>query len=411
MPRLGFDRIIQVLGQRNYGLFTLGNSTSLVGTWMQRIASGWLAWTLTESATWVGAIAFADLFPCVLLGPFSGAAADRWNRLKVLKVGQMLGLAQALVLAGLYQAGMLTIWPLFLITLFHGTVTGFLQPFRLAITSGLVTTEWLNTAIAINSVTFNLARFVGPAAAGVLIALGGLGGTYAVNAVTFGIFSLLLNLVKIHNQPRRRPGGSFIADTMVGVRHALSTPGVNALLLMTVVSGLMVRPVVELLPGWAAKVFHGSSGDFAALTSALGIGAVIGGLWLAARRSPRGLAGIMLASQVAMCLVLLLFAMSWEVWMALPLAMLTGAAMVIAAISAQTLTQIIVTEDMRGRVLGIWGLTVRGSPALGALIMGAASDRFGMRPPLVAGVIVTLCVVGYFALNFDRLKRALEDTL
>lgn len=411
MPRLGFDRIFQVLQQRNYGLFTLGNSLSLIGTWMQRIASGWLAWTLTESATWVGAIAFADLFPCVLLGPFSGAAADRWNRLKVLKIGQVLGLMQALLLAALYQTGNLTIWPLFLITLFHGTVTGFLQPFRLAITSGLVTSEWLNTAIAINSVTFNLARFVGPAAAGLLIALGGLGGTYMVNAVTFAAFTFCLTFVTIHNQPKRHSRGGFFADTMVGIRHAVSTPGVNGLLVMTVVGGIMVRPVVELLPGWAAQIFHGSSRDFAALTSALGIGAVIGGLWLAARKSPRGLARIMIGSQFAMCLFLLAFAASWHVWMALPLAMLTGAAMVIAAISAQTLTQITVAEDLRGRVLGIWGLTVRGSPSIGALIMGAASDVWGMRAPLIFGVIVTLCVVAYFALRFEKMKAALEDNL
>lgn len=411
MARLGFDRIFQVLGQRDYGLFTLGNSLSLIGTWMQRIASGWLAWTLTESATWVGAIAFADLFPCVLLGPFSGAAADRWNRLRVLRVGQILGLMQALVLAALYQADMLTIWPLFLITLFNGTVAGFLQPFRLAITAGLVTNDWLNTAIAINSVTFNLARFVGPAAAGVLIALGGLGGTFAVNAATFAAFAFCLTLVSIHNQPRRSAQGSFMADTITGIRHAVTTPGVNALLAMTIVAGLMVRPVVELLPGWAAQVFNGASGDFAALTSALGIGAVIGGLWLAGRGSARGLAGIMLGSQAAMCLVLLAFAASWHVWMALPLAMMAGAAMVIGAISAQTLTQMIVPEAIRGRVMGIWGLSVRGSPAIGALIMGAASDAFGMRLPLVVGVLITLSVVVFFALRFDRLRRALEDGL
>lgn len=411
MPRLGFDRILQVLAQRNYGLFTLGNSLSLIGTWMQRIASGWLAWTLTESATWVGAIAFADLFPCVLLGPFSGAAADRWNRLKVLRIGQILGLAQAILLAALYQTGALTIWPLFLITLFHGTVTGFLQPFRLAITSGLVPAASLNTAIAINSVTFNLARFVGPAAAGVLIAFGGLAGTYMVNAVTFAMFAFLLTLVTIHNQPVGRKTTGFLADTLIGIRHALSTPGVNVLLLMTLVAGLCVRPMVELLPGWAAQVFHGNAADFAALTSALGIGAVIGGLWLAGRKSPHGLAAIMVGSQIALCIVLLAFAASWHVWMALPMAVLAGAAMVIGAISAQTLTQIIVTEDMRGRVLGIWGLTVRGSPSLGALGMGAASDIWGMRPPLIAGVIVTLVVAIYFSLRFRRLKEALEGSL
>ncbi|MGR3566299.1 MAG: MFS transporter, partial [Pseudooceanicola nanhaiensis] len=96
---LGFGRIFQVLGQRNYGIFTLGNSISLIGTWMQRIAAGWLAWTLTESAGWVGAVAFADLFPCILIGPFAGAAADRWDRMRVMKIGQVLGFGQALLLA------------------------------------------------------------------------------------------------------------------------------------------------------------------------------------------------------------------------------------------------------------------------------------------------------------------------
>ena len=411
MPRLGFDRILQVLGQKNYGLFTFGNSLSLIGTWMQRIASGWLAWTLTESATWVGAIAFADLFPCVLLGPFSGAAADRWERLKVVKIGQYLGLAQALLLFLLYQTGTLSIWPLFLISLFQGTVTGFLQPFRLAITSGLVTSEWLNTAIAINSVTFNLARFVGPAAAGLMIALGGLGMTYAVNALSFAVFALLLNQVHLRPRTHLRHADSFLHDTMVGVRHALSTPGVNALLVMSLVSGLTVRPVVELLPGWAAKVFDGTSGDFAALTSAIGIGAVIGGVLLAGRRSPRGLAGVLMAAQFGMCAVLILFALSWHVWMALPLAVLIGFTLVTTAISAQTLTQIVVADEMRGRVLGIWGLTMRGSPALGALIMGFTSDLFGMRPPLIAGVVIFFLTVGFFALRFDRLKGALEDNL
>lgn len=411
MARLGFERIFQVLGQRNYGVFSLGNSLSLIGTWMQRIASGWLAWTLTESATWVGAIAFADLFPCVLLGPFSGAAADRWDRLKVLKIGQVLGFLQAVLLAVLYQTGTLSIWPLFLITLFHGCVTGFLQPFRLAITAGLVTQEWLNTAIAINSVTFNLARFVGPAAAGLLIALGGLGGTYMVNALTFGVFIVALSMIRLNTRPNGKHADSFLQEAMIGVRHAVSTPGVNVLLLLTVVAGIAVRPVVELLPGWAAEVFDGTSGDFAALTSAFGIGAVIGGLWLAARQSAKGLALIMIGSQAAMCAVLMLFALSTHIWMALPLAVLTGATMVVGAVSAQTLTQIVVPDHLRGRVMGIWGLTVRGSPAIGALIVGSASDVWGMRPPLIVGVIILLVVIAYVALGFDRMRASLEDTL
>ena len=408
---LGFGRIFQVLGQRNYGIFTLGNSISLIGTWMQRIAAGWLAWTLTESAGWVGAVAFADLFPCILIGPFAGAAADPWDRMRVMKIGQVLGFGQALLLAVLYGAGLLSIWPLFLITLFQGFVTGGLQPFRLAITPRLVEKEWLNTAIAINSVTFNLARFVGPAVAGLLIAIGGLGMTFAVNALSFLVFVVALNLVRL--SPYRAPpsGKSFLADIAVGLRHAATMPGVNAIILMTVVSGLCVRPVLELLPGWAAQAFNGSSSDFAALTSAFGIGAIIGGLWLATRQGARGLAGIVVWSNIGMCATLLGFAVCTRVWMALPLAVVTGIFLVSAAVAGQTLAQILVPDELRGRVLSVLGLVMRGSPAIGALVIGIASDHFGMRLPLITGVAILLGLMLYFVLGFARFRALLEDSL
>lgn len=412
MPRLpGFARIFQVLGQRNYGLFTLGNSVSLIGTWMQRIASGWLAWTLTESAGWVGAVAFADLFPCMLIGPFAGAAADRWDRMKVMKLGQILGFAQALLLAVLYGLGGLTIWPLFLITLFNGFVTGGLQPFRLSITPRLVDKEWLNTAIAINSVTFNLARFVGPAAAGLMIAIGGMGVTFAINAVSFLAFVVTLNLVRLAPQRIAPSGQSFLKDIAVGLKHAVTMPGVNAIILQTVVSGICVRPVLELLPGWAAQAFNGSSGDFAALTSAFGVGAVLGGLWLAARQGARGLAGIVVWSNIGMCATLLGFAACTQVWMALPLAVLTGICLVSAAVAGQTLAQILVPDELRGRVLSVLGLVMRGSPAIGALLIGIASDHFGMRIPLVTGVAILLGVMLYYVIGFARFRALLEDRL
>ncbi|MGR3321122.1 MAG: MFS transporter [Pseudooceanicola sp.] len=408
---LGFTRIFQVLGQRNYGLFSLGNSVSLVGTWMQRIASGWLAWTLTESAGWVGAIAFADLFPCILIGPFAGAAADRWDRLRVIRSGQWLGLGQALLLAILYFADLLTIWPLFLITLFNGFVTGGLQPFRLSLTPRLVTKEWLNTAIAINSVIFNLARFVGPAAAGVLIALGGMGLAYVVNALSFLAFAITLKFVRAEGHRHQPSGNTFLADIGIGLRQAVTMPGVNAIILLLVVSGICVRPVVELLPGWAAEAFGGASADFAALTSAFGIGAVAAGLLLAMRNSAQGLAGIVIWSNLAMCGALILFALSHSILTALPLAMVTGMAMVGAATSSQTLTQLLVPDELRGRVMSVQGLVMRGSPAIGALVIGIASDHFGMRLPLLAGVSVLLVLTLYYVAGFARFRSVLEDRL
>lgn len=408
---LGFSRIYQVLGQRNYGLFTLGNSVSLIGTWMQRIASGWLAWTLTESAGWVGAVAFADLFPCILIGPFAGAAADRWDRMKVIKIGQILGFLQALVLAALYGMGQLSIWPLFAITLFNGFVTGGLQPFRLSITPRLVEKEWLTTAIAINSVTFNLARFVGPAVAGLIIAIGGMSLTFVFNAVSFLVFVLALHFVRLVQYRAPPSGKSFLTDIGIGLKHAVTMPGVNAIILQTVVSGICVRPVLELLPGWAAQAFNGASGDFAALTSAFGVGAIIGGLWLATRQGVRGLAGIVVWSNIGMCATLLGFAACTQVWAALPLAVLTGGFLVAAAVSGQTLAQILVPDELRGRVLSVLGLVMRGSPAIGALLIGIASDHFGMRIPLVTGVAILLALMLYYVVAFARFRALLEDSL
>ncbi len=197
----GFGGIARALRNPNYGLYTAGNAASLIGTWMQRIAVGWLTWQLTGSGAWLGAMAFADLFPTVIIGPVAGAAADRWDRLRVTKISQALAMAQSIVLFLLTVSGHITIELLLVLTAALGVIAGFNQPARLALIPSLVRREDLAAAVAINSIIFNSARFIGPAVAGLMIVAGGISAAFAANAVSFVFFLVALSRIHLESRP------------------------------------------------------------------------------------------------------------------------------------------------------------------------------------------------------------------
>ena len=195
----GVAAIQRALKNRNYRIFTIGNVVSNLGTWVQRMAVGWLAWQLTRSGTWLGIIAFSDLFPTIVLAPLTGAVADRVNRLTMMTITQTLMLIQAASLAILTLMGVITIEILMVLVIFGGVVMSFNQPVRLAIIPSLVPREDMASAIGINSLIFNAARFVGPMISAVLINLQGTGTAFAFNAATYIAFitALLLSLIHI----------------------------------------------------------------------------------------------------------------------------------------------------------------------------------------------------------------------
>jgi predicted MFS family arabinose efflux permease len=389
LTRLG--AIPRTLAHRNFGIYVAGSTVSLIGTWMQRIGVGWLAWELSHSGAILGLVAFADLFPTIVIGPFGGALADRFDRLRVMRIAQSLVMLQALTLFALTVSGLITVELLIGLVLLGGLVDGLNQPARLALAPSLVPRSNLATAVAINSIVFNLARFLGPALAGLVIVWWGVGTVFALNALTFVAF--LFALAQVRLQPLALEGQgrrSMLRAIADGVRYTGRHAGIGPLLLLHAILAISARPFFELLPGFASDVFGRGASGLAMLGSAVGIGAVVGGLWLAQRHEEARLTNVALGSSFLVTLSVLTFSLTTWFSAALVAVTLAGFGMVVAGVGTQTLIQTSVDEAMRGRVLSLFGLIFRGGPAVGALLMGAASEFVGLQAPVAAGTIIGL---------------------
>ena len=405
--RLGLGNIPRTLAHRDFGIYVAGNSVSLIGTWMQRIGVGWLAWELSHSGTILGLVAFADLFPGVLIGPFGGALADRVDRLRVIKIAQSLIMLQALTLFALTATGTITVPLLLALVLFQGAVIGFNQPARLALIPSLVPRTDLATAVAINSIVFNTARFIGPAFAGIAIVALDISAVFALNALSFLAFLFALARLRLPPLAPPKPGRSMLGAIAEGLGYTLRHPGIGPILMLQAVLAVCARPFVELLPGFAAEVFGRGAPGLAMLSSTIGVGAIAGGLWLARRPDPARLPKVVLLSSVLSALTILAFALCPWFWPAVAAVALAGFAMVVAGAGTQTVLQSAVEESMRGRVLSLFGLIFRGGPALGALAIGAASEALGLQAPLAAGALLGLLAAALLWRRREAIGRSL----
>lgn len=411
MPLLAGLRLIpRTLKQPNYGIYVAGNSLSLIGSWMQRVAVGWLAWELSGSGAVLGLVAFADLAPTLMVGPFGGVLADRFDRRRLLMIGQSINMMLSFVLAALTLSGSMTVPLLVSIIGINGAVIGINQPARLALVSGLVPRDHLPTAVAINSLVFNLARFIGPAVAGLVILKASTGLVFLLNALSFISFLLALSRLDLPVIDRRSVGEdkpSMLQAIGEGFRYVITHPGIGPLLMLAATMAVMARPYVELLPGFAGAVFERGAGGLAVLSSAIGLGAIAAGVFLAQRGPREGLAETAMLASLLVALSALGLALSPTFWVAIVAVTFGGFGMVTAGVGTQTLMQTSVDEAVRGRVLSLFGLVFRSGPAIGALLMGLVSDLVGLRWPLAVGALIGSVA---FALVWRR-RRGISGAL
>jgi predicted MFS family arabinose efflux permease len=403
----GLGNVVLAFAHRNYRIYAGGNAVSLVGIWMQRVAVGWLAWTLTHSGTWLGVMSMAEFFPVVFLSPIAGALADRRDRVGIIRVTQIAGSVEATLLAVLVYTDTITIQLLFVLTLLLGVFNAMAQPSRLALIPTLVDRAALPSALAINAIIFNSARFLGPAVAGIVIARVNVGAAFTVNAATYVAF--LIAMTNLRGLPALPVGAtqSVLKASAEAYVYASRHPGIAPMLLLFTVTTVGTRGFVELFPGFADSVFGRGPEGLSMLTSTVGLGAIFGALWMLLRPAIAGLTRLVLGNTLVISLAILAFTATDHFLLALPCVFLAGTAMTITGIGAQTLLQAAVDIRMRGRIMALYGMIFRAGPAIGAVLMGSLSERFGLRLPLALGALVSC---GFWA--WTRLKRTrMAETL
>lgn len=384
----------RVFANRAYRLYISGITLSNLGVWVQRIAIGWLAWKLTESTAWLGGIAIAEAAPMLTLGLIAGTVVDRMDYLRLLRIAQAFTVAYSVVLAALTFSGLMTIWLLLAITILRGAAQAFQRPSRMSLVYTIVGREMLPTALAINSMVFNGSRFVGPAIGGAIIVGAGIGWTFAAAALLFLGFTLTLGALPYQpEKPRERQPASFARETWDGVAYILRHPGIRMQMVILLAIATFARPLIDLFPGFAAREFDGGADTLAALLSAMGLGAMGGGLFLAVRSGgTTGLTRVTLVAMLGAALSLLAFTAIQSFWFALPMAALLGLTFITVGISNQTLIQSAVDPRLRGRVISLYGTAARAMPSVGALAIGAVADFHGLRLPVAAGALLCLAV-------------------
>jgi len=403
-PR-GLGNVVLALAHRNYRIYAGGNAVSLVGIWMQRVAVGWLAWTLTHSGTWLGVMSMAEFFPVVFLSPLAGALADRRDRVGIIRVTQIAGSVEATLLAVLVYTHWITIELLLALTLLLGVFNAMAQPSRLALIPTLVDRAALPSALAINAIIFNSARFLGPAVAGVVIAQISVGAGFAVNAATYVVF--LIAMTNLRGLPALPVGAtqSVLKASVEAYLYASRHPSIAPMLLLFTITTIGTRGFVELFPGFADSVFGRGPEGLAMLTSTVGLGAICGAVWMLLRPAIAGLTRLVLAHTLVISLAILAFTATNQFALALPCVFVAGTAMTITGIGAQTLLQAAVDVRMRGRIMALYGMIFRAGPAVGAVLMGSLSESFGLRLPLAIGALVSC---GFWALTRLKRKRMAE---
>jgi MFS family permease len=389
----GVSHTWRALRHRNFRLYFGGQTISLIGTWMTRIATSWLVYRLTGSALLLGTVSFAGQIPTFLFAPFAGVWVDRLDRRQVLVWTQVLSMLQSLALAALTLSGHITIPLILILSVCQGIINAFDIPGRQAFTVQMVEDRGdLSNAIAINSSMVNAARLIGPSLAGMLIAATNEGWCFLVDGVSYIAVVASLLWHELHE------GWKYVSG-FVPVRIILT--------LFALVS-LVGTPLVVLMPIEAADVLHGGPHTLGFLMGAMGIGSLISALSLAARKSVRGLIRMIAIAVALFGFGLAGFGFSRSFWLSIVTVMASGSGMMLVMASCNTIIQTITGEDMRGRVMSYYTMAFMGMAPFGSLLAGAMAHAVGAPWTMVISGAFILIVAAWFITRLPTLRRAVK---
>jgi MFS family permease len=399
-------RLTRALSSRNFRLFFGGQSVSLVGTWITRIATSWLVYRLTGSALLLGIVGFCGQIPTLLLAPFAGVLVDRWNRRRILVVTQALSLVQSAALAVLTLAGIITVTDILVLQLAQGVINAFDTPARQAFVSEMVEDRThLPNAIALNSSMVNASRIIGPSIGGIIIAAVGEGWCFAIDAVSYVAVIASLVAMRLAERETPRRVARMREELAIGYRYVTGFLPVRSALLLLALVSVMGMPYTVLMPAVAGRVLHGGPHTLGFLMTASGAGALGGALYLASRSSVLGLGRAMAVASATFGVGLVAFALSRAMWLSMLVLPVVGAGMMITMASTNTIIQTVVDEDLRGRVMAFYTMAFLGTAPIGSLLAGVLADRIGAPRTILLGGLACIAAGAWFALRLPRLRE------
>jgi len=404
-----FSHAWRAMRHRNFKLFVSGQSVSLIGTWMTRIATSWLVYRLTGSALLLGVVGFSGQILTFVLAPFAGVLIERMDRRKLLVWTQALAAAQSLLMAGLTLARIITIREIIALSALQGLINAFDMPGRQSFLVQMVEDKQdLGNAIAINSSMVNLARLVGPALAGLVIAWVGEGYCFLIDGISY--FAVIASLLMMVVTPAevRRATTTMVEQLVEGWSYVTTFRPIRTILLLFSLTSLMGFPFMVLLPIFAAKVLHGGPHTLGFLTGASGVGALVSAVSLALRRTVRGLTTMIQISALMFGAGLIAFGLSHTLWLSMLFMLVTGFGMMQGLAASNTVIQTLVPEEMRSRVMSYYTMAFVGMAPFGSLLAGFMAHHIGA--PHTVMVTGAACVVGaiWFTTQLPSVRKVMR---
>jgi MFS family permease len=410
--------MLRALRFRNYRLFFFGQGVSLIGTWMTRVATSWLVYRLTQgsvtikAATALGIVGFAGQIPMCVLAPFTGVIVDRVNRYHMLILTQFLSMLQSFALAYLALRHIITIPEVIMLAAAQGIINAFDVPARQAFVVEMIEDRNdLPNAIALNSSMFNSARLIGPAIGGMLVATAGEGNCFLIDGFSYIAVIAALLAMTVPAAAMKKSRAHPLRQLREGFQYAFGFAPVRAILLLISLISFTGAALQVLLPIYADQIHwstHGAT-TFGFLLAAIGIGALGGSIYLAARRSVRGLGIVLCVAAGLFGIASIAFAYSRSIWLSFPLAMICGAGMVVHMAAANTVLQTIVEDEMRGRLMSFFMVAVMGLAPFGSLAAGALADRISVSNTLMLVGAVSVVGAAIFSMKIPVLRPMVRE--
>lgn len=399
----------RALRSRNYRLFFAGQSLSLIGTWMTRVATGWLVYRLTNSASWLGVVSFAGQIPAFFLAPLAGVWVDRWDRHRTLLVTQALSMLQSLALAALALSGAIRLWQIILLALAQGLINALDMPARQSFVVQMVDhREDLANAVALNSSMVNGARLAGPALAGLVVAAVGEGYCFLLDGISYVAVILSLAMMRLTVPQSRAPQRQVLHELADGWRYVAASVPIRSILALLGLMSLAGMPYMVLMPVMAVDVLHGGAYVLGFLMAATGLGALAGAADLALRKTVLGLGRRIALADALFGASLVAFSLSRTLWLSLAVLTITGFGMMQQMAASNTILQTIADDRKRGRVMSFYAMAFMGMAPLGSLMAGSLASRAGAPRTLMLGG--WLCLGGslWFSRMLPRIRQAVR---